>query len=279
MLAVCRPGSENIRYLPKAENFRILERDLSGLRELSGMVAGSFDGFFHLGWAGSFGRERDSAALQLANVQNTLDAVDAAKDLGCGFFLGAGSQAEYGLLNAAANEDTPLRPVTMYGAAKLSAGALSRVRAAQRGIKHVWTRIFSVYGPFDEPRTLIYYTINTLLRRETPSLTAGTQIWDYLYSGDAARALAMAAENGKGGETYCIGGGKARPLREYIETIRDIVSPGAALGFGKIPFSPTGPGYLATDISRLERDTGFAPAVPFAEGIQKTLDFIQEGGY
>lgn len=272
---MCRPGSGNIKNLPEHENLRVVECDLSDLRFLDGMTGGRFDGFYHLGWAGSYGGGRNSAELQLLNVQYTLDALEAAKNLGCRFFLGAGSQAEYGLMEAAADENTPERPQTMYGAAKLSAGALSRVKAAQLGLFHIWVRIFSVFGPYDEPRTLIYHVIRSLLNGETPALTAATQIWDYLYADDAARALELAAQKGKNGALYCVGGGESHPLREYIERVRDIVSPGAKLGFGEIPTAPNALRFLSANISRLKRDTGFSPETPFEEGIKKTLLYIK----
>ena len=87
-------------------------------------------------------------------------------------------------------------------------------------------------------------------------------MWDYLYSADAGYAMYLLGEKGVSGKTYCIGGGTARPLREYIEAIRDAAAPGAEIGFG--------------DISDLEKDTGFAPRVTFAEGIEKTVDWCRK---
>lgn len=61
-------------------------------------------------------------------------------------------------------------------------------------------------------------------------------MWDYLYSADAGYAMYLLGEKGVPGKTYCIGGGTARPLREYIEAIRDAAAPGAEIGFGEIPY-------------------------------------------
>lgn len=94
-------------------------------------------------------------------------------------------------------------------------------------------------------------------------------MWDYLYSADAGYAMYLLGEKGVSGKTYCIGGGTARPLREYIEAIRDAAAPGAEIGFGEIPYQEKQVMYLCADISDLEKDTGFAPRVTFAEGIEK----------
>lgn len=55
--------------------------------------------------------------------------------------------------------------------------------------------------------------------------TKGEQLWDYLYSRDAARALRLLGKNGRDGKVYVLGSGNARPLAEYIKIIRDIVAP------------------------------------------------------
>ena len=68
----------------------------------------------------------------------------------------------------------------------------------------------------------------------------------------------------------------ARPLREYIEAIRDAAAPGAEIGFGEIPYQEKQVMYLCADISDLEKDTGFAPRVTFAEGIEKTVDWCRK---
>ena len=64
--------------------------------------------------------------------------------------------------------------------------------------------------------------------------------------------------------------------REYIEAIRDAAAPGAEIGFGEIPYQEKQVMYLCADISDLEKDTGFAPRVTFAEGIEKTVDWCRK---
>ena len=63
----------------------------------------------------------------------------------------------------------------------------------------------------------------------------------------------------------------AKPLQEYIETIRDVVSPGIELKFGDIPYSDRQVMHLQADISELRNDTGFEPMVGFEDGIKEIL--------
>ena len=120
------------------------------------------------------------------------------------------------------------------------------------------------------------YLIRELKLGNSPELTECGQIWDYLYSKDAARALFMIAERGIDGKTYPLGSGDCRKLREYVETVRDIVAPDIGLQFGKKSYYPHQPMVLCADIDELRRDTGFVPAFRFEEGIRETIqDLLQ----
>lgn len=274
--AVCRPGSSRIKDLPKAAALHVVECDAKELATLPQKMEGvSVDAFFHFAWAHTIGQGRNDMPAQIENIQSTIDAVRAAKALGCQVFLGAGSQAEYGRVEGLLKSDTPAFPENGYGMAKLCAGQMSRVEAKALDIDHVWVRILSVYGPHDGPMTMISGTIRKLLAGERPALTAGIQRWDYLYAGDAADAFYLAACHGRNGAVYPLGSGQALPLKDYIIQMRDAIDPALPLGLGEVPYGPLQVMHLQADISALQADTGFAPKTPFAEGIRKTIDWVK----
>lgn len=270
--AVCRPNSSNIKNLRNHENLHVVECDISNLLALKGKLNGNFDAFYHFAWSGTFGDARNEIDLQFNNVKYTLDAVDLAKSLNCKVFIGAGSQAEYGHFFESANENTDTKPFTLYGAAKLSAGQMSRVYAQNLGLKHIWVRIFSVFGPCDDSRTLVSYVINELKYGRCPVLTPGEQVWDYLYSYDAADAMIKIAESGKDGAVYCLGSGQKRLLKEYIQDIADVVNPAVELMFGQKPYSDNQVIFLSADISTLKKDTGFVPKCEFKQAIKEIIE-------
>lgn len=274
--AVCRPGSARVRDLPQHPALHVVECDAAALAALPQKMQGiCADAFFHFAWAHTIGQGRNDMPAQIANIQSTIDAVRAAKALDCQVFLGAGSQAEYGRVEGVLKSSTPAFPENGYGMAKLCAGQMSRVEAAMQGIDHIWVRILSVYGPHDGPLTMISGTIRKLLAGEKPALTAGIQKWDYLYAGDAAAAFYLAACHGRPGAVYPLGSGQAVPLRDYIFQLRDAIDPALPLGLGEVPYGALQVMHLQADISELQKDTGFQPAVPFAQGIRKTIDCIK----
>lgn len=273
--AVCHRGSRRIQQISQKPGVQIISCDLKEIRDLVWILPHDYDIFYHLAWTGTVGIERNDISSQLNNIQYTIDAVESAKALGCQCFVGAGSQAEYGRSSEKLNAQTRTFPENGYGVAKLCAGQMSRIRCEQLGMRHIWTRILSVYGPYDGESSLVSSMLQKLLQRKKISCTKGEQIWDYIYSEDAARALYAVGKSGRHGKIYCIGSGEGKPLAEYIIQIRDAVFPQGEIGFGEVPYGDKQVMYLCADISELTEDTGFVPKVGFEEGIQKTLKWYR----
>ncbi|HBL40866.1 MAG TPA: NAD(P)-dependent oxidoreductase [Ruminococcaceae bacterium] len=270
VLVLSRKDSKRLSVLPQHESVQVKYCSLEEMATLENDTGKEYDVFYHLAWGGTFGPSRNDMYLQNRNVQYALDAVGLAKRFGCHTFLGAGSQAEYGRTDAVMSEDTPTFPETGYGIAKLCAGQMTRMVAHELGMKHIWVRILSIFGENDGAGSMISTTIEKLLNHERPVFTAGTQMWDYLYSGDAANALYLLGEKGRDGRIYVIGSGESIPLKEYISRLRDVVAPGAELGFGEY-VTAAAPLSIRADIEPLKQDVGFAPQVSFEEGIRRIL--------
>ncbi len=271
VLALVRPGSANLERIPAHENVRVAECALNELDRFSDTDR-KYDAFVHLAWESSADTaKRNLIRPQLENVMYALDAVELAGKLGCEVFVGAGSQAEYGRTKETITEETPTNPETPYGMAKLCAGQMTRALCTEKGIRHVWPRIFSSYGPNYLAHTVLNYTILELLQKRSPQLTGGEQVWDFIYNEDVGRALYLLAENGRDGECYVIGSGKSQPLKEYLTTVRDLIDPALELGFGKIPYGKQTVMHLSCDISKVRDEVGFVPRVSFTEGIQRTI--------
>ncbi len=144
---------------------------------------------------------------------------------------------------------------------------MSRLRCKQLGIDHIWTRILSVYGPYDSENTLISSLIRKLKNREHISCTKAEQIWDYIYSEDAANALFGIMNKGISDKTYLIASGESHPLKYFIEIVKNRIDKTAKIGYGEISYSPLHVMNLRADISELENDTDFSARMKFCDGI------------
>lgn len=271
VLVLCRKDSARNKNVPVDPLVKMVYCDLTELSEIKNLTDKSYDVFYHFAWMGTTGTARNDMYLQNQNVRYALDAVGAAKRFGCTTFIGAGSQAEYGRVEGTLKPDTPTFPEIGYGIAKLCAGQMTRVYAHQLGMRHIWTRILSVYGPSDGEQSMVMTTIKKLQTGEVPQFTKGEQMWDYLFSKDAGRAFRLIGEKGKDGKTYVLGSGQAHPLAEYIKIIRDVVRPNSRLELGAIPYTPKQVMFLQADITELNKDTGFVPEVDFVSGIKDII--------
>ena len=276
VLVLCRENSKRNDRIPEHPLVEKCFCDLQELNQLENLTGKTYDVFYHFAWRGTIGPERNDMYLQNENVKNSLDAVKAAQRFGCHTFIGAGSQAEYGRVEGLLRAETPTNPETGYGIAKLCSGQMTREMAHALGMKHVWTRILSVYGPYDGERTMVMSVMNSLCQHIAPKCTKGEQKWDYLYSKDAARAFRMLGESGVDGKTYVLGSGNIVPLSEYIQAICVSITPYIMADFGAIPYAPKQVMYLGADISELQKDTGFTPRYSFEEGIQETIQWYKE---
>ena len=276
--AVVRPQSFKNKYIEETGAV-IVPCDLEEIKTLKDNVfCQNADYFIHLGWVGTQKAAREDREVQQKNITYTVNACEVAAQLGCQTFVFAGSQAEYGRLEGCMTPDSPVNPTSEYGKAKLCAGMQTKELCKQFGMRHIYARILSVYGPCNELDTMIMSTIIQLLKGQSPMFTKGEQMWDYLYSDDAARALLLLAEDGISERIYCIGSGVVRQLKEYMECIGKVINPKISLGIGELPYAPNQVMELYADITALQEDTGFIPEIGFEEGIRLTAEWIVSNG-
>ena len=263
---IVHQGSKRLSNLSSDERLKIVECNLSDYKDLE--IEGQYDAFIHLSWEKTFGSSRDDAEIQTRNIQYTLDAVHLAHRCGCKVFMGAGSQAEYGVQSVDLTPELLVKPESGYGIAKYAAGKLSAMLCKSLGMRQNWVRILSVYGPHDGVNTLISYVIRELKAGRSPELTKCEQMWDYLYADDAGDAILAIAEKGIDGKAYPLGSGKGRKLSEYIEDIRRIINPEVEVKYGAKDYYPHQPMHLVADLKELTADTGWKPAYSFDKGLK-----------
>ena len=228
------------------------------------------DAWIHIGWDGAGSHNRTLRSVQQENVRHSLEAVKAAAGLGCRRFLFTGSQAEYGVHHETITEDTPCRPVSEYGIAKVEFGRQAEALCRKLGMEYVHTRIFSVYGPGDHPWSLVQTCLSTWMDGGEMKLGECTQFWNFLYIEDTAAALVCLLTEGRPG-VYNIAGNDTRPLRAYIEEMYRLCGSRGSFRYGERPQNAEGPADLMPDISRICRETAWRPVTAFSEGIYETL--------
>ena len=222
-----------------------------------------------MAWRGVDSLHRNSKKNIDYNIALTLDTVKLAYEIGCSQWIGMGSQAEYGIKNYCISENEPCNPETEYGRTKYLLCAESESLCKKFAIDYTWARIFSVYGPRDHETTFISYLINTMLKKEIPEVSSCTQLWDYLFIDDAAKALA-ALINYNG--IYNIASGETIALKEVVQNIVKITDYSGEIAWNYK--SDSALYYLCGNINKISSDTGWIPIVPISEGLSITYKNI-----
>ena len=268
VLALARKGTRRMGRLPVSDRLRVEFADLDTLGCVQGDGA-PYDVCYHLAWGSTEKAVRDDPVAQEKNIRATLDAVSMAHRLGCHTFIGAGSQAEYGSVEGVISADTPANPRIAYGMAKLSAGMLSGKLCARLGMRHIWGRIFSVYGCNDNEGTMLDYAIRQFQSGQPAQFSAATQMWNYLYETDAGAMFCLLGELDVESGIYCIANPESAVLRTYIETLRDVFG-----GDARCEFAPPAPGLIGlnVDMKKTVDAIGYQPRVSFREGIAAVIN-------
>lgn len=271
VLAIVRKNTTRIDRLPSSKLLKIVYANLD---ELDKVVTGSedYDVFYHFAWGHTAKEERDYPLAQEDNIRTTLQAVELAHKLNCRKFVGAGSQAEYGKVDGVICEKTIANPITSYGIAKLSANMLSRRMCEQFEIKHVWARIFSVYGCLDNEGTMLNYAVDQFIKGETAKFSAATQAWNYLNEQDAGRYFYLLGVIEALEGIYCIANSQSMPLRNYILKLQELYGDNASCEFAVAQNGAAVIG-LNADTTKIITDTGYTPKVGFEEGMKKLIEY------
>ncbi|MEO4046310.1 dTDP-glucose 4,6-dehydratase [Pseudomonas sp. CAU 1711] len=179
-------------------------------------------------------------------------------------------------------ETTPYAPSSPYSASKASSDHLVRAWHRTYGLPVLVTNCSNNYGPYHFPEKLIPHMIlNAIHGKPLPVYGDGSQIRDWLYVEDHARALCEVVCRGVVGETYNIGGHNEKRNLQVVETICALLeelAPEKPTGVARysdlITFVKDRPGHdkrYAIDAGKIERELGWRPAESFESGIRKTV--------
>jgi dTDP-glucose 4,6-dehydratase len=142
------------------------------------------------------------------------------------------------------------------------------------------------YGPFHFPEKLIPLIIlNALEGKPLPVYGSGSNIRDWLYVDDHARALWLIVQRGRPGEKYNVGGRNERRNIEVVErvcAIMDEIRPGTERHSDLISYVADRPGHdarYAIDATKLETELGWRAQENFDSGIRKTVEWYLENAW
>ncbi len=228
---------------------------------------------YHLAaWSEVGSSWQDPTTCLRVNVEGTANVLDAARAAGVRRVLVVGSSEEYGKVDAAGarlGEDTPLRPLTPYGASKVAASYLALQAWLATGLETVRVRAFSHTGAGQSDR----FVVPALARRivmaqleRAGSITVGARdpVRDLSDVRDVVRAYRLLVDRGRPGEVYNVCRGAGVSIGEIADRL--VASAGGDLDVvvDQALVRPVEVPYLVGDPTKIFADTGWS--------VQRTLD-------
>jgi nucleoside-diphosphate-sugar epimerase len=205
--------------------------------------------------------EAGFAAYVENNLLATHRLLEATRRASVTAFVFASSSSVYGNVpEGLVAEDAPLRPLSPYGVSKLASEELVQVYHREFSLPTVCLRYFTVCGPRQRPDMAFHRMLRALYRgEEFPQNGDGSQERDFTCVSDAVEANLLAAERGKPGGVYNIGGGKPQSLRSAIALLEAFT--GKTLRVRELLRAEGDPMRTAADLTRAARDLGYSPRV------------------
>jgi dTDP-glucose 4,6-dehydratase len=283
----------SIRDCEGRAGFGFLEADICDTARMrQAMAEFRPDAVMHLAAESHVDRSITGAADFIrTNIEGTFSMLEAARGYQAGLEGAAGAGFRFHHISTdevfgslgpegAFSETTAYDPRSPYSASKAASDHLVRAWHETYGLPVLVTNCSNNYGPYHFPEKLIPLIIlNALEGRPLPVYGDGSNIRDWLHVEDHARALVAVVEQGRVGETYCIGGRAERRNLDVVRTICDLLDerrPGAAPRRGLIRFVADRPGHdqrYAIDCGRIERELGWRQRQSFETGIAATIDW------
>ena len=228
------------------------------------------------------------------NVVGTFTLLEAARaylaankrDREKGFrFIHVSTDEVYGSLGESGSfsETTPYDPSSPYSATKAASDHIAKAWHRTYDLPVIVSNCSNNYGPYQFPEKLIPLTVlNALHGISLPVYGDGSNVRDWLFVDDHARALGLILEKGLPGETYNVGG---RNERRNIDVVKQICACLDHLRSGNPPhdrlitYVTDRPGHdqrYAIDASKLETNLGWQAQETFETGIEKTVRWYLE---
>ncbi|MCT2593261.1 dTDP-glucose 4,6-dehydratase [Streptomyces sp. N2-109] len=219
----------------------------------------------------------DAGRFVRTNVLGTHTLLDAALAAGVGRFVHVSTDEVYGSIDKGSwPEDHPLAPNSPYAAAKAASDLLALAYHRTHRMDVCVTRCSNNYGPYQYPEKLLPLFVSNLLDGlPVPLYGDGGNVREWLHVDDHCRGIALAAQHGRAGEVYHLGGGVELTNRELTARVLDLC--GADWSAVRPVADRKGHDRrYSVDISKSAAELGYAPRVPFGKGLADTVRWYRE---
>jgi dTDP-glucose 4,6-dehydratase len=266
----------NLAPVEDSPRLRFVQGDICDAELVDGLMA-EVDQVVHFAAESHVDRSIAGATdFVMTNVVGTQTLLDGALRHGVDKFVHVSTDEVYGSIEKGSwTEDEPLLPNSPYSASKASSDLLARAYHRTHGLPVNITRCSNNYGPYQFPEKVIPLFVTNLMDGESvPLYGDGLNVRDWLHVDDHCRGIELVRAGGRAGEIYNIGGGTELTNRELTE----LLVQASGKDWGSVQPVDDRKGHdrrYSVDITKISDELGYAPAVPFEQGLADTIDWYR----
>jgi dTDP-glucose 4,6-dehydratase len=270
---------ENLARVAESSQYRFVKGDICDAELVNALVDEEKpDAIVHFAAESHVDRSilSPSPAFE-TNLRGTFTLAEAVREKKIPRYVHVSTDEVYGSLEEPleADENFPLKPSSPYSASKAGSDLLALSYFTTFKCPVVVTRASNNYGPYQFPEKLIPLMIsNALEDKPLPIYGDGLQVRDWLFVDDHCCAILAILEKGREGEIYNIGGSRALPNRDVVKMILAATGKPESL-MTSVKDRPGHDRRYALRSDKIERETDWAPQVPFEEGLKLTVEWYK----
>ena len=271
-----RPGYQPWRIAQIRDSIQLHETELDDAAGVQRVVKTARpEWIFHLAVHGAYSWQKDLDAMVRTNFHGTIHLVQAALANGVEAFINTGSSSEYGLKDHAPPETEVLEPNSHYAVTKAAATMFCKHMASTCAMRIATLRLYSAFGPYEDPGRLLPALIAHGRRGEYPPLAAPDVARDFIYVDDVVDAFLLAAQvpGSEPGAVYNIGSGVETKLRDAVEVARKLMNIHPEPVWGSMPNRAWDATVWVSDNRKARQELGWNPRHTFESGFRAMLEW------
>jgi len=242
------------------------------------LAAAKPDWVFHLAAYGAYSSQIGFEQMLATNVIGCANLIDACLEAGVQSFVQTGSSSEYGYQSHSTEEAERLEPNSHYAITKAAATHYVQFTARKRGFHAITARLYSIYGPYEEPTRLIPALLVYGLRGELPPLVSPGIARDFVYVDDAVEALIRlaGAKSLTPGAIYNVCSGVQTTLEQVVDVARALLQVPEEPLWGGMADRAWDTSVWVGDATAMRRDVGWRADTALGDGLSRTIDWLKD---
>jgi nucleoside-diphosphate-sugar epimerase len=273
-----RPDCKRWRIESIERDVRRIDVDLHDAQKVAGAVASIRpDWIFHLAAYGAYSSQKDREEMVRTNVQGTLHLLEACLKSEFEAFVNTGSSSEYGFKDHAPAESEPIVPNSDYAVTKAGATYFCGQMARRHKLHIPTLRLYSVYGPFEEPTRLMPTLIVKGLKGVLPPLVQPELAHDYVAADDVCDAYMLAAtkKSNEPGPIYNVGTGIQTTMKQVVDIARKVLKIQAEPQWGSMENRSWDTHVWVANPDKIQKELGWMPRTTFEEGFGRMVEWMR----